>query len=311
MELGIQLPHTGEHSDGEAVARIADQAEALGLDSVWVLERLFWSATPKSPYAGSKDGIMPAPFKRVLDPLTTLSFAAGRTRRLKLGTSVLVLPYHNPVLLAKRLASLDVLSGGRLIVGVGVGWNQDEFDGVGVSMRERGRRTDEIIEVMKALWTQEHPQYTGSFWSIGNVTFEPKPIQKPHPPIFVAGFTEASMKRAVAHGDGWNPTSRTKFDKLESAIKKLHGFAEAAGRDPQSLGVSVRSTLQINAQPSKDRFPLEGTWDEVTDDVVSYRQAGVTHLFIDMNFTPALAPPEVMAETMQTLADRCLPAAHG
>ena len=191
MRLGFALPQVGAFAGPEAVTAIAQRAEALGYDSLWVLDRLLWPVKPQVPYPLG-DGSLPEQYKRALDPVETLTFAAALTRKIALGTSVLNLPWYNPVLLARRLTSLDVLSGGRLRVGLGIGWSSDEYVAAGSKWNERGKRADESIQALKAIWTTNPVEFQGTYYQIPQSFISLKPVQKPHPPIYMAAFTPAA-----------------------------------------------------------------------------------------------------------------------
>jgi len=203
MRLGFNIPNLGPAASAENIARVAQRAEALGYDTVWVTERLLWPINPQTPYAGSPDGSLPEPYQHCLDPLDSLTHAAAHTSRIGLGTSVLDMPYYNPVLLARRLTTLDVLSGGRLRVGLGQGWSQDEFDATGASMKTRTSRGDEFLEVLHAIWKTDPAEYSGRHFRLPKSIIQPKPVQKPMP-IWIASspnpelIGEKRFRRALA-----------------------------------------------------------------------------------------------------------------
>src|SRR5262249_26329487 len=162
--LGFSLPQLGPQAGADNLVRVATEAENLGYDSVWVLERLLWPLSPKEPYPPSPDGSLPEAYQNVLDPIETLTFIAARTGKIGLGTSVMVLPFHSPIILARRIATLDVLSGGRALIGVGVGWSTDEFEAAGVPFERRGARSDEILQAMIDIWTREPVSFNGKLF---------------------------------------------------------------------------------------------------------------------------------------------------
>src|SRR6478735_8419702 len=184
MKIGFALPNIGVVGTADGVSQVAIRAEALGYESLWTIERLLWPVKPQTPYPATPDGLLPEPYKHVLDPLDTLTFAAARTRTIALGTSVLDIPYYNPVMLARRLSTLDLLSGGRLIVGLGLGWSKDEMDATGADMTKRGAMADEFIQALKSIWTTNPVEFHGKFYNIPKSYINPKPVQKPHPPIY-------------------------------------------------------------------------------------------------------------------------------
>jgi probable F420-dependent oxidoreductase len=195
MKLGFILPQIGPAASAEAIVSLAKRAEEIGYDSLWVTDRLLYPVQPQNPYPGTPDGALPEVYKNVFDPILALTFAAAHTSRVTLGTSVLVMSYRNPLLLAKSLATLDSLSGGRLQVGMGQGWSKDEHDAVGVSMRERSQRGDEVVQALKAVWGDDPVEFHGQFYQIPRSFVGPKPVQKPHPPIYLAAYTPGAMKR--------------------------------------------------------------------------------------------------------------------
>src|SRR5512136_2241880 len=187
MRFGFALPQIGSPAGPAALVRVAKRAEDLGFDSLWVLDRILWPVNPRAPYPLG-DGSLPVQYKNVLDPVETLTFAAARTSRIALATGVLNLPWYNPVLLARRLATLDILSRGRLRVGFGMGWSRDEYEAVGAPWSQRGKRADEIIQALKAIWTTDPVEFRGKYYQIPKSFIGLKPVQKPHPPIYMAAY---------------------------------------------------------------------------------------------------------------------------
>ncbi|HWN99384.1 MAG TPA: LLM class F420-dependent oxidoreductase [Blastocatellia bacterium] len=275
MKVGISLPHLGPQASAENLIKVAKRAEELGYDSAWVLERLLWPINPREPYPATPDGSLPDAYQLVLDPLETLTFVAAQTFRIRLGTSVLVLPYHTPIQLARRIATLDVLSGGRVDVGVGVGWSRDEFEAVGTPFERRGARCDEFLQAMIDIWTKDPVSFAGEFYHIPESRVGPKPVQKPHPPIYVAGFGPYAFERAAKYGSGWNPSGIPSWEWLEGMIKQLHETARAAGAGP--MAVVLRAFAIVVPQPGK-RAPMIGTLDQVKEDIQRLREIGVTEL---------------------------------
>lgn len=277
MKLGISLPQLGPLATPESLIETARVAEQLGYDSVWVLERLLWPINPKEPYPPAPDGRLPEAYQSVLDPLETLTFVAAHTTKLRLGTSVIVLPYHSPIQLARRLATLDVLSNGRALVGVGVGWSRDEFEAAGTPFERRGARADEFLRAMIEIWTADPVKFDGEFYHISESKIGPKPVQKPHPHIYVAGFGQYALDRAVRFGNGWNPAGVPSFEWLEEMISRLHKTAERAGR--ADMEVVLRSfTMLFKESAGAARTPMMGTPNEVRDDTRRLRDMGVTQL---------------------------------
>ena len=285
MRIGFALPNVGPVSTAEAVGKAAERAEALGYDTLWTIERLLWPVKPQTPYPASADGTLPEEYKHVLDPLEALTFAAARTRKIGLGTSVLDIPYHNPVMLARRLSTLDVLSNGRVRVGLGLGWSKDEMDAVGADMKKRGAMADEFLQVLKAIWTSNPVEYRGKFYQVPKSYIGPKPVQKPHPPIYMAAFAPAAMKRLATMANGWNPVA-IPVDGMAQMFAGLKQMAKEAGRDPASLELVVRANLGITDKPlDKERFIFSGTLEQIKEDIAGCRKIGAHELFFDPTFS--------------------------
>jgi len=231
MKFAMNGVGTGSTARPEALKLVAQKAEALGFESVWIPEHLVVPVDMKTPYPYSRDGKFPGgPTVALHDPLMALAFVAGCTERIKLGTGVFVLPLRNPLAVAKAVASLDVLSSGRFLFGIGIGWLEEEFDAVGMPFKDRAARTREFIRMMKVLWSDETPEFSGRFHSFPKLGFSPKPVQKPHPPLIFGGQTRVALKRAAEVGDGWYGTRFTP-EGIAPLIAQLKQFAEAAGRD--------------------------------------------------------------------------------
>lgn len=303
MKVGISLPQLGPQASPENLITVARRAEELGYDSVWVLERLLWPLNPREPYPAAPDGRLPEGYQTVFDPIETLTFVAAHTTRVQLGTSVLVLPYHSPIQLARRIATLDVLSGGRVLVGVGVGWSRDEFESVGTPFERRGARCDEFLRAMIELWTKDPVKFEGQFYQIPESRVGPKPIQKPHPPIYVAGFGQYTFDRAVKFGSGWNPAGIPSFEWLEGMINQFRQTAERAGRS--GMEVVLRAFTMVFQQPSgSDRSPMMGSLDQVREDTARLRDIGVTHLIQSppaIGFDPRASIDDMLAVMEQLI----------
>jgi len=286
VRTGFAIPSMGPAASPQAIVRIAQRAEALGYDGVWVTERLLYPLKPQTPYVGSEDGSLPEVYKTVLDPLHSLTFVAAQTKRIAVGTSVLDMPFYNPVMLARQLTTLDVLSGGRLRVGLGQGWSKDEFDAVGIVPRGLGKRADEFIHVLKAIWTTDPVEFKGRYFQIPKSIIQPKPVQKPHPPLYLAAYAPGSLKRAATMANGWNPAG-VPLDGMTQMMAGLREMAGAAGRDPASLELVVRANLGITPQPlGKERRMFSGTLEEIKTDVAAVRALGASEVFFDASFSP-------------------------
>jgi len=305
MRLGFNIPNLGPAAGPENIVKVAQRAEALGYDTVWVTERLLWPINPQTPYAGTPDGSLPEEYKEQLDPLDALTYAAAHTNRVGLGTSVLDMPYYNPVMLARSLTTIDVLSGGRLRVGLGQGWSQDEFDATGASMKTRGRRGDEFLQVLHAIWKTDPAEFEGKYFRLPKSIIQPKPVQKPHPPIYLAAFSPRALKRIAALGDGWNPVA-IPADGMKQMWEGVKGMAKEAGRDPNELEIVVRANLTITPEPiNENRWIFSGSLEQIKGDIQACREIGAAEVHFDPLFSPEGGSVEgylKVAEKMRELA---------
>lgn len=281
MRIGFNVPNLGPVASPENILKIAEKAEELGYDSIWTTERLLVPVNPKSGYGGMQGVPIPWQYKVQYDPLDTLSVVAAVTKRARLGTSVLDLPFYNAALLARRLTTIDVFSGGRLTVGLGVGWCPEEFDAVGVSMHERGKRANEALEMFKAIWTKDPVEFEGKIWKIPPSHMELKPVQKPHPPILMAAFAPAAMKRIATKADGWLPVGLP-VPAMQQMWQGIQAMAKEAGRDPSKLQLVVRANVSITPEPGPEgRFIFTGSEDQIKQDIAAVREMGADEVHFD------------------------------
>ena len=277
MKFGVTIPNNWGVEDPQQVLAMGPAAEDLGYDSLWVMDHLF-----NTGYI--RERLDDKPYYH---PLATLSYLAATTKRVLLGTSVLVLPYHNPVELAKYTASLDQMSGGRLILGVGVGAMTEEFEALGISMRQRGSLTNECITIMKELWTNHDPSYHSRRWDFSGLRFSPKPLQKPHIPLLIGGSSPGALRRAATLGDGWHPSGLSP-EEFSLGRREIRELAQAAGRDPDSLTMSLRLEVEVHGQPSSDRAAGRARLfgddpDQLAASIAAYQTAGVDHVVLALN----------------------------
>lgn len=299
MEFGIALPHFGPAASREAILRVAQAAESLGFHSVWALDRLLWPLQPTSKYPGNPQGRLPTVMQNTYDPLTVLTFVAARTERLRLGTSVLVAAYRSPVVVAKMVVTLDVLSGGRFVLGVGAGWSADEFIAMNQCITERDEQTDEFLKALHELWTEEEPCFEGKYYRIPRSIFLPKPLQKPHPPIWIGGNSERAIRRAAEFGNAWHPTNRIGPLRLAEQMEHLRALAQKAGRDPGAIA----ATLRWNAVPGlTDSFAV----NEMALKLRQYKEVGVQHVCFDYNI-PQPTSLQAMFKGMERLMHEVIP----
>ena len=239
MKFALHGVGSGSTVKPEPLAQVARKAEQLGYESIWVPEHLAVPFEMRTPYPYAADGKFPGGAGAALhDPFLALAYAAACTERIKLGTGVFVLPLRNAIAVAKSVASLDVLSNGRLLFGVGIGWLADEFEAVGVAFADRAARAREAIRMMKVLWSEEAPRFEGRFHRFPPLGFNPKPVQKPHPPIILGGETRAALRRAAELGDGWYGAHHSP-ESVRPPLAMLKEFAQAAGRDFSRLEITV------------------------------------------------------------------------
>ena len=239
MKFGMMYANAGPAADPEHAVALAQLCEEAGFESLWTVEHVVVPAAYESQYPYSRDGRMPGGEDvPIPDPLVWLTWAGAHTTRIKLATGILILPQRNPVVLAKEVATLDRLTGGRVLLGVGVGWLREEFDAIGVPFDERGARTDDSIQALRALWTQAEPSYDGRFSSFSRAKSWPKPVQEGGVPIVVGGHSEAAARRAGRLGDGFFP-ARGDLEQLPGFLDVMRKAAVDAGRDSDAIEVTT------------------------------------------------------------------------
>ncbi|HEV8641485.1 MAG TPA: LLM class F420-dependent oxidoreductase [Methylomirabilota bacterium] len=293
MEFGFSLPGRGPLAEPDAVLEIAAKAESLRYASLFVTDHIVLPAsTAGSVYPYSATGQFPGGSRQdYLEPLTMLGYLARATKKIRLGTSVLVIPYRNPLAAAKMLATIDVLSEGRVILGAGVGWLREEFEALAAPpFEQRGRVTDEYLRLMRLVWTTDPVSFTGQYYKVREVHALPKPVQPGGIPIWIGGHTDAALKRAATLGDGWHPIglrppALLPPDEYAMKVKQLHIYAQKAGRDPKAIALTFRAPMEVRSKrektPARDRPMFQGTAPEVIADLERYQAVGVTHLVFD------------------------------
>lgn len=314
MNFGFSLPGRGSLAKPDLILKLAEKAEQFGYSSLFVTDHVVLPVTSKSTYPYHPSGQFPGGAKQdYLEPLTLMTYLAASTRKIRLGTSVLIVPYRNPVVTAKMLATLDVLSGGRVILGCGVGWLEEEFVALGAPpFRERGKVTDEYLRLMRECWTKEQVHFQGTYSRVSDVFFLPKPLQKPGIPIWIGGHTEGALRRAGELGDGWHPIGLRPPALLHppeyaEKVKRIHAWASQAGRNPKEITLTFRAPMEVwpkrAKQPAGDRALFRGTAEQVIADIREYQVLGVTHFVFD--FT---APdPKAVVANMERFAEDVRP----
>ena len=291
MKFGVCLPHYGRPLDMEALAGAARSVEALGYDSIWVTDHIIVPQGLDIVYR-----------EHMLDALAFLNYLAAITRRVQIGTSVLILPYRPPVIVAKQVATADVLSGGRVVFGAGAGWMEGEFKALGIPFRERGARTNEALQAILACWGNEVPTVTGRYYPLEGMVASPQPIQRPHPPIWIGGLSPGAKERAVRFGQAWHPTG-TAPDVLAVEWGQVRETAERRGRQ-EPLALTMRCGLRWGERPGQPpRFALAGSASEVSGQVEALARIGVSHLALDLSH---LDYPRLLA-SLEDFAARVMP----
>jgi probable F420-dependent oxidoreductase len=299
VKVGICLPHYGRPIEPSRLVQIAARAEEAGLDSLWVTDHVILPRDVPLIYRSD-----------MLDPLAVLPWLAGVTERIALGTSVIVLPYRSPLPVAKLLASVDVLSGGRLIVGVAVGWVEGEFAALGVPFRERGRRTDEAIQLFREVWTQEHPEIRTAGHHLTGLTASPMPLQKPRPPILVGGASDAALRRAARLGDGWHASGMPPGAFRAGARAVANHWKDAGREGEPQLSLRIPILIEGIHRPAVDaallgtRHVLRGPIAAVVRELRQYRSAGCEHVALEVSYSTYPA----ILDTIDVVAEQVRPA---
>jgi len=306
MKVGMFLPQFGECATKENILYIAKEAEKEGIDSLWVLDRLLWPLNPKTPYAATSDGTLPVEYQNVLDPLTTLTYVAGVTERILLGTSIIDMFFQSPVQLGKRFATLDVLSDGRTIAGLGIGWSKDEYEVSGVPYKDKGTRADEFLQVLKKIWTDEIVEFKGQFYNIPASKIGPKPLQEPHPPILLGGFSPKTFSRIVNYANGWiGIAGFGPLGQLEQMINGLKESTRKLDKDPSNIGIYIGSYPNVLESPvssNETRSPMTGTIEQIGSDIEQIKAMGTNHIFFGYMYSSISNDMKKMVEVTKQLA---------
>src|SRR5919197_2433616 len=276
MKLGFALPHIGPVATEENIRAVAQEAERLGYDSLWTNERVLVPVEQKTPYPVSPDGKLNKEYEDTWEHLSVLTYVAGLTSRIRLGVSVINLPFYNPVMLGRRAATIDRLSGGRLDLGVGLAWSEDECDVNNVPFRERGRIGEEAMRALKAVWGPDPVEFHGRYFNIPPSAIGPKPLQQPHPPLVVGAFSPRALDRAGRLADGFTGCCAP-VDALLSMMSAVKDAARQRGRDVEALQFVMRCLVTRTDQPVEEagRPVAVGSWEQIHGDVRKMAEAGV------------------------------------
>lgn len=297
--LGIGLPVSGGWARPATTVEVATRAESLGYASLWTYQRLLRPVG--SDLSPSHDA--------VLDPVVALAYVAGATHRIGLGTATVCAPFTPPVVLAKALASLDVVSGGRLTAGLGTGWMPEEHVAAGVPLERRWARMDEYLRCLVALWTQDPVEHRGEFYVVPPSHVRPTPVQRPHPPVLVGGVSSAALRRAGGLAQGWIGSSEQDPATLGGAGRAVRAAAVEAGRDPDAVRVVVRRVVELaDADLGAGRPAFHGSRAQVLSDLADLRAEGVTEVIVDLNLSPRVVGPDVDPAAADAYVDLVLDA---
>ena len=300
MKYGVILPNVGPLAHIDSLAEFASRSEALGYEGVFLSDHIAIPTELRSAYPYRTDGRFPlTATDRILEPVTTLAYLAAVTDSVHLGFSVLVLPYRHPVLDAKMLGTLDVISNGRLILGAGVGWMEEEFNALDTEFAARGAITDEHIAMLKAFWTDPAPIVHGHHYNVAGLGMAPLPISKPHPPIWTGGISPPALRRAANLADGWHGVRQSPNDVARVAAR-IGELRASRGESMDGFTISLRAGLDVTDAPfdGAGRTPLRGSAQQVARDLADYRQAGLDYLVVE----PRAAAPEQLLDQLERFA---------
>ncbi len=295
MKFGMSIIVRGDPAGAATFDAMAAKAEEIGLDTLWASDHLIMPALRVSRYPGRADGQLPDAWKQTYyQPFSVLNYLAGRTTSVRLGTSVLILAMRNPIEIAAQVAELDQLSGGRVDLGIGVGWYREEFEALGRSFERRGAYANEGLAILKALWTETEASFTGEFFQFTETRMGPKPIQRPHPPIYIGGNSPAAIRRTARFGDAWHPYKLT-----PAALAELRPSLETAlaeqGRSASGFPIAPKTALIFQDEPpAPGQEPTVGRPVDIIDALRRYQDAGATEVVFDI-------VPETLDQALETL----------
>src|SRR6266404_539933 len=299
MQIGFGAPVAGAWATPEYLTAFARRAEDAGYASLWSFQRLL---VPEG------SGMEPV-YRSVLDPMVALGYVAASTARIRLGVALVNLPFVSPTVLAKQATTVDVLSGGRLDLGLGIGWMPEEFAATGASTARRGARTEEYLAVLRTLWADEVSSFDGEFYSIPPGRQDPRPVQRPGPPVLLGGMSRPAMERAGRIADGWITSSRADLSTISEAIAVIRESAAAAGRDPDAVRIVCRGAVLAGVPvdgPDGGRRLLSGGFGQIREDAAWLGGQGVTELFYDLNWDPQIGSPSVQPQAAAARAEEIL-----
>lgn len=302
MDIGVHLPQLGRGANRAALTSFCAEAERLGVHSGWVSDHIAWPADIESTYPYTDDGSFPAPNSMAwLEPIGTLLFVAAITEKMMLGQTVLIMGYRPPVQTAKLIATLDVLSEGRAILGAGIGWMREEFEVLGMPYDNRGKRADEQLEIFDRLFTEESPSYDGEFYSFPEIKFEPKPVQG-RVPVWIGGASEPAFRRTARFGDCFHAAFEP-IDTVAEEWKRVQELTVEAGRSLDDMQLSIRLYLDPGSA-MKPAVSIAGSNEQMTDTLGKWKDIGVDHVLVDIT---APGGAEGRLEAMQAFMTDVVP----
>ncbi len=299
MQIGFAVPISGSWATAANIDELSTLAEDLGYSSLWTFQRLL------SPLVEDDRPMLAPQYRAVHDPLTLLGYLAARTTRVRLGIAIVNLPYYAPVVLAKAITTIDHLSNGRVDAGFGIGWSPHEFEAVGASFEQRGKRAEEYLRCLEAIWTQEIVDFTGDFYRVPRARIDPKPLQQPFPPVLLGGGAPAALRRIGRMAAGWISSSQADLTRIDESIAVVRAAAVEAGRDPAALRFVCRGVVKVR---TGERAPLTGSLEAIADDLAGLADKGVTETFVDLNFDPEIGSPDADPERSMDRAREVLTA---
>ena len=295
MKVGLVVPQFGVNSTKENLITFIHLAEREGFESLWVYDRMLYAINPQQGYGGTSDKKeWPEYFKNVLDPLTTLAFIAANTSKVNLGTCIIDMVFHNPITLAKEFTTIDILSEGRTICGLGIGWSKDEYLAANIPYEKRGERANEILQAMKKVWTDDIVEFNGDFYKVPKSIIGPKPIQKPHPKILLGGFSPKTFERMIKYGDGYIGVLIGSFEYFANSLKMFNDAIKKSSkrtiRSDFDLTILTYPYLFTSSSENdhnnnnNNRLPMTGrTIDEIGSDLSKLKSFGVDRVILAVN----------------------------
>ena len=287
MKVGLVVPQFGINATKENLVRFIHLAEREGFESLWVYHRMLYPIDPQQGYGTPDKSQWPEYLKNSLDPLTTLAFIAANTSKVKLGSCIIDMVFHNPVTLAREFTTIDILSDGRVVCGFGIGWSKDEYLAANIPYEKRGERADEILQAMKKIWTEDIVEFDGKFYKIPKSIIGPKPIQKPHPKILLGGLSPKTFERMVKYGDGYIGVLAGSFEYFHNSIKMFNDSIEKSSRARKDFDLTILTypyLMKSNSSEEGDRAPMTGrTIDEIGSDLSMLKNSGVDRVILAVN----------------------------